>query len=460
MSTTAEILEETASTTAEGPAKPVTIGAEAYISEDYARAERDKLWTKVWQQVGRVEEIPQVGNYLTYDILDESIVVVRTTPDTIRAYYNVCSHRGRRLVDTPDGAKNACGWKTAFVCGFHGWKFNLEGQCTHVREMADWQGELTPERTRLSEIKVDTWGGWVWINMDPHCEPLRDYLEPAASMLDPFELQNMRCRWRKWVAFDCNWKVALEAFNEIYHVDVTHPEFLQFGEFRGWAKAQGKHSNIGYDAPKNLEENKAKLRLGAGADTRISTAQMQVYTWEQVNTNTTRTLVDAALRLADELPEGTPPEKVLKHWLDSARSADVARGVVWPTVDPAHVGKSGTAWQIFPNFQIGHAVNNALCYSARPAGYDPNKCIFEVAVYELFPKGAEPKTEWEYTPVGDPRWLSVLPQDFSNMAAVQRGMKSRGFRGTQPNPYREGAIANLHRNLAQYMGTGQPRRLK
>jgi len=75
---------------------------------------------------------------------------------------------------------------------------------------------------------------------------------------------------------------------------------MKFGDFRGWARAQGKHSNIGYDAPKGLEENQAKLRLGAGADARISTAEMQVYTWEHVNTNTTKTLVDAALRLVDE----------------------------------------------------------------------------------------------------------------------------------------------------------------
>jgi hypothetical protein len=184
---------------------------------------------------------------------------------------------------------------------------------------------------------------------------------------------------------------------------------------------------------------------------------MQVYTWEHVNTNTTKTLVDAALRLVDELPEGTPADKVLKHWLDSARRDDAARGVIWPTVDPAHVGKSGTAWQIFPNFQIGHAVNNALCYGARPFGYDPNKCIFEVAVYQLYPKGEEPKAEWEYAQVDDPRWGSVLPQDFSNMAAVQQGMMNGGFRGPLPNPYRERSVANLHRNLAKYMGTGAPR---
>jgi phenylpropionate dioxygenase-like ring-hydroxylating dioxygenase large terminal subunit len=461
MSTTAPITNETMARTAEDLSEAVTYGVEAYISEDYVRAERGKLWRKVWQQAGRVEEIPEVGNYLTYDILDDSILIVRTAPDKIRAYYNVCSHRGRRLVDTPKGAKSACGKQNhLFVCGFHGWRYNLDGQCTHVPNKEDWKAALTDERSRLGEVKADTWGGWIWINMDPHCEPLRDYLEPAAGLLDPFELQNMRVRWRKWIIFDCNWKVAMEAFAETYHVPGTHPEFTKFGDFRGWARAQGKHSNIGYDAPKGLDENQAKLRLGSGADPRVSTAEMQVYTWEHVNTNTTKTLVDAAVRLVDELPEGTPADKVLKHWLDSARRDDAARGVIWPTVNPEHVGKSGTAWQIFPNFQIGHAVNNALCYGARPFGYNPNKCIFEVAVYQLYPKGEEPKAQWVYAEADDPRWGSVLPQDFSNMAAVQQGMMNGGFRGPLPNPYRERSVANLHRNLAKYMGTGAPRPVK
>jgi phenylpropionate dioxygenase-like ring-hydroxylating dioxygenase large terminal subunit len=460
MSVTASKVSEKFVDTAEELLEPVTIGVEAYISEDYARAERDKLWRKVWQQVGRVEEIPEVGNYLTYDIMDNSILVVRTAKDSIKAFYNVCSHRGRRLVDTPKGDKNACGKGRQFVCGFHSWTYNLEGQCTHVVNKEDWKNVLNEPRTRLGEVKVDTWGGWIWINLDPNSESLRDYLEPAATMLDPFALQNMRVRWRKWIIFDCNWKVAMEAFAETYHVPGTHPEFTKFGDFRGWARAQGKHSNIGYDAPKGLDENQAKLRLGSGTDPRKSTAEMQLYTWEHVNTNTTKTLVDAALRLVDELPEGTPADKVLKHWLETARADDAARGVIWPTVDPEHTGKSGTAWQIFPNFQIGHAVNNALCYGARPYGFNPNKCIFEVSVYQLYPTGEEPKTKWEYEDADDPRWGSVLPQDFANMAAVQEGMKSEGFRGTLPNPYRERSIANLHRNLAKYMGTGAPRPVK
>jgi phenylpropionate dioxygenase-like ring-hydroxylating dioxygenase large terminal subunit len=438
--------------------QPETVGASAYVSEDYARAERDRLWRKVWLQAGRIEEIPEVGNFLTYEILDDSIVIVRTATDCIKAYHNVCPHRGRKLVDCPVQARNACGKKQSFVCGYHGWQFNLDGENTHIPWQGDWGEALTRQNTHLAEVKVDTWGGWLWINMDPDCEPLRDYLGCVPEMLDPFEPQNMRYRWRKWVVFDCNWKVAMEAFNETYHVQATHPEFNKYGEFRGWARIHGLHSNIGYEPVKDMDENQsAKLRAATSGDPRISTAEVQRYIWENANTNTTQTLVDAAERLTDELPEGASAGEVLQHWLASARQQDENRGVVWPNVDPAHLSKSGTAWQIFPNFQIGHAVNNMLCYSARPFGYDPNKCIFEATVYELFPEGEEPKTEWEYTPTDE--WPYVLTQDFANMAAVQQGMKSAGFKVTKPNPYMERSTVNLHHNLARYMGAGQPDKL-
>jgi phenylpropionate dioxygenase-like ring-hydroxylating dioxygenase large terminal subunit len=441
--------------TAEDLIGPVTVPAEAYVSQDYARAEQDRLWRKTWLQAGRIEEIPEVGSYITYDIGVDSVIITRTGPDEIRAYHNVCPHRGRRLIDTPPGQHHASGKRMSFVCGFHAWTFNLEGRCTYIEHQDDWQGALTEARTSLGKVQVDTWGGWAWINLDPDCAPLRAYLDPIPAMLDPFEPQNMRFRWRKWIIFNCNWKVAMEAFAETYHVSSTHPEFMEFGQFRGWARNHGLHTNIGYEAPKDLEEDAAKLRLGTNGDPRITTAELQNYTWENANTNTTQTLVDAANRLKDELPEGTPGPLVFQHWLKSAREHDAARGVVWPVVEPAHTAKAGTAWQVFPNFQIGQAVNNMLCYGAKPYGDDPDMCIFEAAVYELFPPGGEPPTQWEYTKAED--WPPVLQQDFNNMAAVQQGMKNVGFRGTQPNPYMERSIASLHYNLAQYMGTGAPR---
>jgi len=434
--------------------KPVVVPAEAYISRDYARAEQDRLFRKVWLQAGRVEDLRDVGDFITYDIGPDSVIIVKSGEDELSAYHNVCPHRGRRLVDIPEGQRNARGTRKSFICGYHGWTFGLDGENTFIEHEDDWQGSLCAGRADLGKVHVDTWGGWIWINLDPDCAPLREYLGAIPEMLDPYQLQNMRPRWRKWIIFECNWKVAMEAFCETYHVSTTHPEFNAFGKFRGWARNHGLHTNIGYEAPKGMEEDAGKMRVGTGEDPRLTTAEMQNYTWENANTNTTEKLVEVANRLKDELPEGTPAAEVSAYWIKTARDEDAARGIVWPSVDPAHTAKAGTAWQVFPNFQIGQAVQNMLCYQARPYGDDPDKCYFEAAVYELYPEGEAPETNWEYTKPHE--WPPVLQQDFDNMAAVQQGMKNAGFRGAQVNPYMERAVASLHFNLSQYMGTGTP----
>jgi phenylpropionate dioxygenase-like ring-hydroxylating dioxygenase large terminal subunit len=442
----------------------VTFGVEAYVSKEYARAEREKLWPKVWQHAGRVEEIPNVGDFLTYDILDDSILIVRSAPDTIKAYYNVCSHRGRQLVDRPEGAHSACGQKRQIVCGFHGWRYDLNGKCTFKLDEADWKGALNDQRTHLGEIAVGTWGGWIFINMDPNCVPLREFLEPAASILDPFEMAQMRYKWRQWVIFDCNWKTAIEAFMEPYHVAGTHTQMLKHGQYYAYSKAHGLHGVSGFDERDpslKMKQSSTITRAGLGADARASTYELQNEIYTTVNSaSTTETLVNAAKRLVNELPEGTPAPDVIKHWLASARADDAARGVNWPTITPEQMSDAGLAWSVFPNMSILQGITFALVYRARPYGDDPNKCIFESYAIERYPQGQEPKTEWTYAEPTAEKWGLVLSQDFSNMAAVQKGMRTRGFRGTLPNPHQERKVTNFHRNLGHYMGTGMPRRLK
>jgi phenylpropionate dioxygenase-like ring-hydroxylating dioxygenase large terminal subunit len=444
--------------------EPVTYPVEAFISPEYARAEADRLWAKVWQHAGRVEEIPQVGDYFTYDILHDSILIVRTAPDTIKAYYNVCSHRGRQLVSFPPGGHSASGAKRQFVCGFHGWRYDLDGKCTFKLDESDWKGALTDERTHLNEVKVDTWGGWIFINLDPHCVSLREYLEPAAGILDPFQFQEMRYKWRQWVIFDCNWKTAIEAFMEPYHVAGTHTQMLKHGQYYAYSKAHGLHGVSGFDERDptlKMKQSSTITRAGKGADARVSTYELQNEIYTTVNNaSTTETLVNAAKRLVDELPEGTPPQEVIKHWLASARADDAARGVTWPTITPEQMSEAGLAWSIFPNMSILQGITFALCYRARPYGDDPHKCIFESFAIERYPEGQEPKTEWKYADATAEKWGMVLAQDFSNMGAVQKGIRSRGFRGTLPNPHQERKVTNFHRNLAKYMGTGAPRLVK
>ena len=182
--------------------------------------------------------------------------------------------------------------------------------------------------------------------------------------------------------------------------------------------------------------------------------------YETVNYSAaTETLVNAAKRLVDELPEGTPADQVIAHMMASAKADDAARGVIWPEISPEQMSEAGLAWSLFPNQTILQGVTFALCYRTRPYGDDPNKCIFESYALERYPEGEEPVTEWVNAEPTAEKWGSVLAQDFANMEWVQKGMKSRGFRGTLPNPHQERKITNFHRVLSQYMGTCSPRLL-
>jgi phenylpropionate dioxygenase-like ring-hydroxylating dioxygenase large terminal subunit len=441
--------------------EPLTFPVEAYISRAYAEAEGEKLWSKVWQHAGRAEDIPEIGDYITYEIGRDSILIVRANDDTIKAYHNVCPHRGRRLVDVPAGCNGARGTQKRFVCGFHGWAFDINGENTHILDKDDWQGALTEQRTCLTEVKADCWGGWIWINMDPNCVPLRDYLEPAASLLDPFEFEKMRYRFRQFVVFDCNWKVALEAFMEPYHVAGTHPQLLKYGDFYAWSKAQSLHGNDGYTSKEQDDQAATTTvhRTGKGRDARLMMAEMQKEFWETVGASTTQIMVDAAARLPQELPEGTPASDVHHHWLEAVKADYAKIGVKWPEITEAHMAKAGLAWHIFPNMGILQGPAFALCYRTRPYGTDPDKCIYEAYAIERFATGAEPKTAWVQADPTEANWRKVIAQDFSNMVAVQQGLQSRGFRGNLPNPYQERKVTNLHRNLAKYMGTGAPKKL-
>ena len=441
----------------------VTYGTEAFLSREYALAEKEKLWPKVWQMACRLEDIPNVGDYSTYNVADDSIIVIRTAPDTLKAYHNVCPHRGRQLINTPDDCNDQRGNKKNFVCGFHGWTFNKDGENIYIRDEQDWKGALSPEKTCLSTVKVGTWGGWVFINMDPESETLDEFMGDAARILNAFELDKMRYKWRQWAIYNCNWKTAIEAFMEPYHVAGTHTQLLKYGDFYAYSKAYGLHGVSGFDQRDAKHQNAnagSVVRAGGGDDARASTYELARENYETVNfAGSTETLVNAAKRLVDELPEGTSPGDIVKHWMESAKRDDAARGVVWPTISPENMAEAGLAWSIFPNATILQGVTFALCYRVRPFGDDPNKCIFEAYAIERYPDGEEPKTEWVYAEPTEEKWGLVLAQDFANMQWVQKGMKSRGFRGTLPNPHQERKVTNFHRNLARYMGRGAPKRL-
>ena len=459
--------------------KLVTYGTEAFLSREYLEAEKSLLWPRVWQMDERIEDLPNVGDWLTYDVAEESVVVIRIAtegPDQYRAFHNVCPHRGRQLVSVPDMVPHALSVsqekvhdvrgnnRKNFICGFHGWTFDLDGTNTYIMDPQDWQNKLTAQMTCLSPVKVDTWGGYIYINMDPDSVSLTEWMGRAGEILGHFELDKMRYKWRQWAIYDCNCKTAIEAFLEPSHVAGTYAQLLAYGDYYALSKQYGLHSVSSYDTRDDkfkMSESAGTTRAGKGDDARVSTYELIRENYETINfAASTETLVKAASRLVDELPETATPAEIIAHWIKSAKADDAARGVIWPEVPPAIKQESGLAWGLFPNQNILHGETFALCYRVRPYGDDPNRCVFESYALERFPEGEEPKTAWVYADPTGENWGSVLAQDFSNMEFVQKGMKSSGFRGTLPNPHQEQKVINLHRNLAEFMeGRGAPKLL-
>jgi hypothetical protein len=173
-----------------------------------------------------------------------------------------------------------------------------------------------------------------------------------------------------------------------------------------------------------MSESSGTTRAGKGDDARVSTYELIRENYETVNfAASTETLVHAASRLVDELPEDTPPAEIIAHWMASAKRDDAARGVIWPEVPPEIMAEAGLAWGLWPNQNILHGVTFVLAYRVRPYGDDPNKCVFEsyaLEQVERLPRAAAepaPGAEGDQPPPqpgrldGRPRCGDALPQE-------------------------------------------------
>ena len=428
---------------------PMTLSVEPYISEDYAREEKGKLWLKTWQMACREEEIPKAGDFYTYEILDQSVIVVRTGEDEIKAYHNACRHRGRRLTQ-------GCGRATHFHCPYHGWQWSLQGDNTHVLDQENWSGALDQDRLRLREVKVGRWGGFVFLNFDPDCEPLETFLEEVPYWIGPFQLEKMRYKWRQWLRYDCNWKVAVEAFIEGYHAETTHPQTRQIANTSTGSSSEGLHGRLF-----QVGTAGGGIGTGVGEEAKVDIRTVPYIGLKQqkdtVWSLTTDTLVAAAEKLPEILPETATPQEVSIKLMETAYMMDAERGVEWPPVDPEHMAQVGINWHVFPNTVLLPNVTFCLGFRMRPDGYNPDSSILEVFALERYPEGEEPETEWEHKPdmTGD-NWPLLLKQDFRNLDQVQKGMKSESLDGLLPNPLQEACVINFQRNLAAFMERAAP----
>ncbi|MFP6816609.1 MAG: Rieske (2Fe-2S) protein, partial [Pseudomonadales bacterium] len=148
---------------------PTFVPVSRYTSREFYDLEVEKVWKRVWQMACHEDDLPEVGDFVPYDIAGLSFLIVRTATDEIKAYYNACLHRGRKLRENRGKAA------TELRCPFHAWTWNLDGSLRQIPCQWDYPG-LKPEEQSLPEVKVGLWGRFVFINPDPDCEPLEDFL--------------------------------------------------------------------------------------------------------------------------------------------------------------------------------------------------------------------------------------------------------------------------------------------
>ena len=216
------------------------IPVERYTSRDWHRREVDRLWRRVWQFACRLEHIPEPGDYVVYEIANLSFVVIRTSTGEIKAYPNACLHRGRRLKDFD-------GHCSELRCPFHGFAWTLDGELADVP--ASWDFPHVAARAdddfHLIECKVGTWAGFVFINPDPHAEPLDAFLGDLPGHFESWDLENRYVQAHVSKVINANWKVTQEAFCEAYHVGGTHPQILaSLGDTNSQVDVWGNFSRV------------------------------------------------------------------------------------------------------------------------------------------------------------------------------------------------------------------------
>ena len=361
------------------------IPKDGYVSREFLEFENRYLWPRVWQMACREEEIPNPRDYLTYEVANETIVILRDEDGEIRAFHNVCPHRGRRLT-------SGCGRAEQLVCRFHGWRFALDGRCTHISDRDDWGRLLDYKDVGLKPVKVGTWGGFVFINMDLNAEPLERFLEPFNKLTERFEYEKLHYSWYRTSVAPCNWKIALEAFSEGYHVQQSHAQMLQYFQDYSESGAYGRHGAFWYPPPEGGASPFSpsfRLNRKPDPDARKYVVTFLKSQWDEIRSLVSERTRDVHERISAELDASTPPMEVAMKFSQFQREAAEADGAGWPEgLDPQYIDEARATWILFPNFIIVHAmIDCMLVYKARPNGDDPHTCLFDVWVTDTICTG-------------------------------------------------------------------------
>lgn len=411
---------------------------ERWLSQDFFEREKATVWKKTWQMACREEDIPKVGDHIIYEVNDDSLLVVRSAANEIRAFHNSCLHRGRRLRDMG-------GSVAQFRCPYHAFTWDLQGRSKLIPCQWDFP-HIQQETFCLPQAKVDTWGGFVFVNFDLDAKPLSAFLGILPEHFKDWNYENKTKIAHVGKVAKFNWKVGIEAFIESFHVIQTHPQILP----------STADANTQYD---NYEGEHFNRMITAMA---VPSPHLEHRPTEQEIVNamsgrSKRTLGDADPSLL-ALPPGTTARQFMaeaaRRMIQERAGLDLSRSTDSEMLDAIQ-------YFVFPNFFPWGGYGSNIVYRFRPAKNSPDWCLMEVILIDNPPKEGPPPPPAQMRLLDeDEPWTNapelgslgaVFEQDFGNLPNVQKGLKASATGVVNLGNYQECRIRDLHRLIDRYI---------
>jgi phenylpropionate dioxygenase-like ring-hydroxylating dioxygenase large terminal subunit len=404
-----------------------------YTAQTFFDAEIERMWSRVWQWACREEHVPNIGDYTVYDVGPYSVIVVRADDGDIKAFVNSCPHRGMQFFDSGSSGSG----KQFLRCPFHGMSWHLDGSLREIPCRWDFP-HVTDENFRLMEVPCDTWGGFVFINLDRNAQPLEDYLEVLPEHFANWDLENRFVSLHMEKVLPGNWKMCMEGFLEAYHVLATHPQGLRASS---WANTQyDVFSNHVTRFLQNLSTGNAHYERADGE----KLTQQEIFEFLGHDPN--------------DLPEGMFARQ---------RHADILRESLGAQMDVDLSGLSNSEmldsieYHLFPNACFFPGIVIPLIYRFRPLTVDT--CIHDILLLQPVPDhGPRPKTAKKIRVEMDENYAdvpafagnrlgAVLDQDTDNFKRQWAGIKA-SLKGAETlGNYQEARIRHFHSVLDGYL---------
>ena len=414
---------------------PTIVDAERYYSRETMESEWEHLWTKVWTVAGLVSDLAKPGDYITYELGRETFIIVRASPTEIKAFYNVCSHRANPLVF------NEKGHVLTFTCGFHSWQYDLNGNLIKITDEELFPEQVICPRPGLHEVRLDTWGGFVFINMDDDAEDLKDFLGIVPEHLAGYHMENFFVFSDVQMEWEANWKTAIDGFLELYHSHAVHPQALGLWEDK----------YVQYDCyPRG--HSRMIVPWGVTSSRKKNSAEL------------TQPLRDQLANVGVDVDEYSGPAHDIRETLVAAkrRKAETLGLEYYKELTDDQL-REAWSYSIFPNWTINIQDNAFLYQSWRPHRRDPEKLIYHTMTFlprvdpsRLPQADSRPPADGGPKDVPKPGLSAsidaarlvdpsvrparihatmeselgpVLKQDFLQASRPQRGLRSRAFAG-------------------------------